>query len=86
MQSGAEPRSERTAWCLEMVPGMKLQEARLCLDCEELHTQEQCPVCASEAFSFLSRWIPSNEATRDLAAAERRRANRSIVREALAAR
>jgi hypothetical protein len=71
---------------LETDPGMKLQEARLCLDCEELHTQEQCPVCASEAFSFLTRWIPSNEVTRDLAAAERRRADRLILREALASR
>ena len=40
---------------------MQLREARLCLDCEELHTLEQCPVCASEAFAFVTRWLPVNE-------------------------
>ena len=40
---------------------MHLQEARLCLDCEELHTADQCPRCASDAFAFLTRWIPANE-------------------------
>src|SRR5437764_384037 len=40
---------------------MQLREARLCLDCEELHTAERCPVCASEAFSFVTRWLPVDE-------------------------
>ena len=40
---------------------MNLRDARLCLDCEELHTEERCPVCASEASCFLIRWIPSND-------------------------
>ena len=40
---------------------MHLQEARLCLDCEELHTADRCPRCASDAFVFVSRWIPANE-------------------------
>jgi hypothetical protein len=40
---------------------MHLQEARLCLDCEELHTADTCPRCASDAFAFLTRWIPANE-------------------------
>jgi len=44
---------------------MRLRDARLCLDCEELHTEDQCPLCASEAFSFVTRWIPSNDSTRD---------------------
>lgn len=35
--------------------------ARLCLDCEEVHAAQQCPVCASESFAFLSRWIPTPE-------------------------
>jgi hypothetical protein len=39
---------------------MNLRNARLCLDCEELHTEERCPVCASEASCFLIRWIPPN--------------------------
>jgi len=38
---------------------VNLSEARLCLDCEELHTEERCPVCASETFSFVTRWIPA---------------------------
>ena len=37
---------------------MQLRGARLCLDCEELHTEDRCPACASDAFAFLTRWIP----------------------------
>ena len=37
---------------------MQLRSARLCLDCEELHEEPQCPVCASEAFVYVTRWIP----------------------------
>jgi hypothetical protein len=40
---------------------MQLRSARLCLDCEELHEEPQCPICASEAFVFLTRWIPVDE-------------------------
>jgi hypothetical protein len=40
---------------------MKLSTARLCLDCEEVHDAQVCPVCASETFSYLSRWIPIPE-------------------------
>jgi len=40
---------------------MQLREARLCLDCEELHTEDRCPVCASDAFAFVMRWIPPTE-------------------------
>jgi hypothetical protein len=40
---------------------MQLRTARLCLDCEELHDQEHCPVCASEAFAFLTRWVPVDD-------------------------
>jgi hypothetical protein len=40
---------------------MQLREARLCLDCEELHTDPQCPICASESFAFLTRWVPAEE-------------------------
>lgn len=38
---------------------MQLRVARLCLDCEEVHDAQECPVCASEVFAYLSRWIPS---------------------------
>jgi|SRR5687767_520267 len=37
---------------------MKLGVSRLCLDCDEVHDQERCPVCASEVFAFLTRWVP----------------------------
>lgn len=38
---------------------MQLKNARLCLDCEQLHTEIQCPACASESFVFLTRWVPT---------------------------
>ena len=38
---------------------MKLNVARLCIDCEEIHEAQQCPVCASETFAYLRRWVPS---------------------------
>jgi hypothetical protein len=40
---------------------MQLRVARVCLDCEEVHDAAQCPVCASETFAFLNRWVPSQE-------------------------
>lgn len=41
---------------------MRLDVARLCLDCEEIHEEQVCPRCGSEAFAFLTRWIePSTE-------------------------
>jgi hypothetical protein len=40
---------------------MQLRSARLCLDCEELHEEGQCPICASEAFVFLTRWVPVDD-------------------------
>jgi hypothetical protein len=43
---------------------MQLRTARLCIDCEEVHDDVRCPVCASETFTYLSRWIPSDERRR----------------------
>lgn len=40
---------------------MQLRNARLCLDCEEVHDAPQCPVCASESFVFVTRWVPAPE-------------------------
>ena len=40
---------------------MQLRNARVCLDCEEIHDSSNCPVCASETFAFLSRWVPTEE-------------------------
>ena len=38
---------------------MQLRVARLCLDCEEIHDAQSCPLCASEAFVYLTRWVPA---------------------------
>ena len=40
---------------------MQLRNARLCLDCEEVHDAQQCPLCASESFVFITRWVPAPE-------------------------
>jgi hypothetical protein len=40
---------------------MQLRVARVCLDCEEVHDAQKCPVCASESFAFLTRWVPVDE-------------------------
>jgi hypothetical protein len=40
---------------------MQLRSARLCLDCEEVHDANVCPVCASETFAYVTRWIPAPE-------------------------
>jgi hypothetical protein len=40
---------------------MQLRMARVCLDCEEVHDAQTCPVCASESFAFLTRWVPAPE-------------------------
>jgi len=40
---------------------MQLKTARLCLDCDEVHDAPECPVCASEAFGYLTRWVPAPE-------------------------
>ena len=40
---------------------MQLRNARLCLDCEEVHDSQQCPLCASETFVFITRWVPAPE-------------------------
>ena len=36
---------------------MQLRDARLCLDCDEVHDAQQCPHCASERFSFITNWV-----------------------------
>ena len=40
---------------------MQLRIARLCLDCDEIHDAQQCPVCASETFTYITRWVPAPE-------------------------
>src|SRR5579864_4155629 len=43
---------------------MQLRVARLCLDCEELHTEKHCPRCASEHYALVTNWLPSEERRR----------------------
>jgi len=40
---------------------MQLHVARLCLDCQEVHDGKTCPICGSESFAYISRWIPAPE-------------------------
>lgn len=43
---------------------MKLRDARLCLDCDEVHETGMCPGCGSESFAFVSRWVPAPDGAR----------------------
>ena len=43
---------------------MHLSVARLCLDCQEIHDDDRCPVCTSEAFGFVTRWVKVDAAPR----------------------
>jgi len=54
---------------------MRLAVARVCLDCEEIHEDERCPVCGSETFVFLRRCVKLTDRTRSETAS---RAARSI--------
>ena len=40
---------------------MQLHLARLCLDCNEVHDAQHCPVCGSAALTYLTRWVPVAE-------------------------
>jgi hypothetical protein len=40
---------------------MQLVNARLCLDCEEVHDQQHCPICSSESFAFMTRWVSPSD-------------------------
>jgi hypothetical protein len=43
---------------------MQLHVARLCLDCDEVHDRQMCPVCGSESFAYISRWVAAPERRR----------------------
>jgi hypothetical protein len=40
---------------------MRLMNARLCLDCEEVHEAQHCPICSSESFAFMTRWVTPSD-------------------------
>ena len=44
---------------------MRLVNARLCLDCEEVHEQQHCPICGSESFAFMTRWVTPSDTVSD---------------------
>ena len=58
---------------------MQLRVARLCLDCEDVHDSQQCPVCASETFVFLTRWVPAPERRTQPRAPGEQRARQQVV-------
>lgn len=39
---------------------MHLSVARLCLDCQEIHDKDRCPLCTSDAFGFITRWVKAD--------------------------
>lgn len=40
---------------------MKLCEAKLCLNCEEIYVGPVCPKCATPHYVFVTNWIQSLE-------------------------
>src|SRR4029453_7367853 len=40
---------------------VQLHIARLCLDCDEVYDSQTCPICSSESFAYISRWVPAPE-------------------------
>ena len=39
---------------------MQLKKAKFCLDCEEIFDEgTTCPVCGSQVWNYLNKWMPS---------------------------
>lgn len=36
-----------------------INKARVCLNCDSLHDERICPICTSDNWFPLSRWLPS---------------------------
>jgi hypothetical protein len=65
---------------------MRLAVARICLDCDEVHDREECPVCGSETFAFLTRWVtPTMRSGQESAERPRRAAAGAARTEQIAA-
>lgn len=58
---------------------MHLSVARLCLDCQEIHDADRCPVCTSEVFGFITRWVTVDPVPRHVAANDKRAADSSRI-------
>jgi len=63
---------------------MQLHTARLCLDCQEIHDANTCPLCSSESFAYISRWIPAPERRATPRAAVEPEAQAELYRQLLA--
>jgi RNA polymerase subunit RPABC4/transcription elongation factor Spt4 len=60
---------------------MRLVNARLCLDCEEVHGDQHCPICGSESFAFLTRWVtPSDTVAADTSTSRTTRPSDAVER------
>ena len=57
---------------------MHLSVARLCLDCQEIHADDRCPVCTSEAFGFITRWVKLDAAPRSYSRKDRDAASSKV--------
>ncbi|MDY7035543.1 MAG: hypothetical protein SV375_05190 [Thermodesulfobacteriota bacterium] len=44
---------------------MKITDAKLCLNCDEVFEGPRCPVCGGEACSWLGVWLSPPEARDD---------------------
>jgi D-arabinose 1-dehydrogenase-like Zn-dependent alcohol dehydrogenase len=64
---------------------VQLRTARLCLDCDNVHETQQCPVCASARFAYMTRWVPVPERRRQPRAATARSAEAATYRRLLTA-
>ena len=58
---------------------MHLSVARLCLDCQEIHDADRCPVCTSEVFGFITRWVKVDPAPRHVPASNKRTADSARI-------
>ena len=57
-----------------------LQNARLCLDCETIFEENECPSCASGSYMPVSRWVkPSMKAERITARKAAKKASMVLV-------
>ena len=58
---------------------MHLSVARLCLDCQEIHDADRCPVCTSEVFGFITRWVKVDPPPRHISSNHERTVDSSRV-------
>ncbi len=52
---------------------MKLNDIKVCIQCEEIHTVQQCPACGLGPSYFVSNWVNGHTALARMIE-ERRRA------------